>query len=380
MSASRPDRPARSRGGVPSIERLHSRAYRLPLPRPWGPDVPCVHLVVTEVVTSDGVVGTGFSWTPTIGVRAITSLLENEIRGVVLGAEAVPEVVWDRLWWHLHEAGGGGLTTMAMAALDIALWDARGKALDRSLVDLLGRRRHSVPVYGSGVNLHYPLDELVDQARRWVAAGCSAVKIKVGRDDLDEDVERVAAVRAVIGDRRRLMVDANQRWDLPTAVRAVRRLAAYDPAWVEEPLLSDDVPAYARLRASVDIPVACGENAYTVHQFRDLLVAGACDVTQPNIVRVGGITPFRRIADLAATFGVPVMPHLLPDLSGQLAMCLPRPAMVEDVDDASFAALGALARPSGVTIDGGVLRADTRPGHGLAFHLDHLEPVKELPG
>jgi L-alanine-DL-glutamate epimerase-like enolase superfamily enzyme len=228
------------------------------------------------------------------------------------------------------------------------------------------------------VNFHYPLEELREQARRWVAAGCRGVKIKVGRPDVAEDVERVAAVREVIGPHRQLMVDANQRWDLPTAMRAVRALARFDLHWVEEPLVADDLPALSRLHdAGLGVPIAVGENVYTAFQYRQLLASGAADVVQPNAVRVGGITPFLRIAHLARAASVPVAPHLLPDLSGQLALCLPDTTMVEDVEDASFAALGALAAPSGVTIADGVLRADTGPGHGLVFATGELE---ELPG
>ena len=156
--------------------------------------------------------------------------------------------------------------------------------------------------------------------------GYPAVKIKVGRPDLREDVERVAAVREVIGPDTLLMVDANQRWDLYRARRAADALAPYGLHWLEEPLPADDVAAHVELRRSAHVPIAVGENVYTVYGFRDLLTAGACDVVQPNVVRVGGITPFLRIAELARTFDVPVYPHLLPDLSGQLALSLPLPS------------------------------------------------------
>jgi L-alanine-DL-glutamate epimerase-like enolase superfamily enzyme len=171
----------------------------------------------------------------------------------------------------------------------------------------------------------------------------------------------------VIGPRRLLMVDANQLWDLPAARRAVRALAPYDIYWLEEPLPAEDFRGYATLRQSIDIPLAAGESLYTEAQFRELLLAGAIDFIQPNVCRVGGITPFLRIARLARQFSIPVMPHLLPDISGQLAMCLPLPALVEDIDEASFAALGALARPSGVQITGDALTADPAAGHGFTF-------------
>jgi L-alanine-DL-glutamate epimerase-like enolase superfamily enzyme len=358
----------------PKVVGFSCRAHVLPLARPWGLDRGALRLLVTQVRADDGSTGTGFSWTPTVGAHALRALLAHDLTTLVEGGPIEPEVVWDRLWAALHEGGGGGLTTMALAGVDIALWDLRAKRAGLALVDLLGRRRDAVQVYGSGVNRHYPLDELREQARRWVAAGHLAVKMKVGLPDLDEDVERVAVVREVIGAGRALMLDANQRWDLLRARRALRALRRFDPYWIEEPLLADDLAAHVELRRAIDVPVALGENVYTVQRFRELLVAGACDVVQPNVVRVGGITPFLRIAELARAFTVPVFPHLLIDLSGQLALCLPMAAMVEDVEDASFAAQGALAAPSGVEVVGGELRADTGPGHGLVFRED-LEPL-----
>jgi L-alanine-DL-glutamate epimerase-like enolase superfamily enzyme len=277
----------------------------------------------------------------------------------VIGLPAHPELVWDRLSAHLSEAGRSGIVPIALAGVDLALWDLR--CGERPLVEVLGARRESVPVYGSGINRHYPLEELRAQAARWVAAGYTAVKIKVGRPSLAEDVERVAAVREVIGPDRVLMIDANQRWDLHRARVALRALERYDLFWIEEPLPADDLAAQVELRRSIGTPVAVGENVATVHGFRDLLTAGACDVVQPNLVRVGGITPFLRIAELARAFGVPVYPHLLTELSGQLALALHHPAMVERVEDAALADLGLLASPLPVEITGPELRATGAP-------------------
>jgi len=351
-----------------------SKVYRLPMPRPWGPAVTCQYLIATTVQSSDGSTGQGFSWAVRAGAQAIAAMLDADCRPVAVGGPVAPGAAWDRLWWHLREAGGG-ITRLAMAAIDIGLWDLHAKAAGMSLADLLGRQRDQVPVYASGVNRHLTLDELEEQVRRWIAAGHTRVKIKVGLPSLDEDLERVAAVRRIIGPARPLMVDANQLWDMPTARRAARALSAFDIFWLEEPLPAEDIQAYARLRAAIDVPVAAGESLYTEAQFRDMLLAGACDYLQPNVCRVGGITPFLRIARLSRLFGIPVMPHLLPDISGQLALCLPLPGMVEDIDEGSFAALGALARPSGVVITGDSLRAQTPPGHGLSFATDTMAEV-----
>jgi L-alanine-DL-glutamate epimerase-like enolase superfamily enzyme len=356
------------------VTGVTSRAYRLPMPVPWGPDVTCQYLIAATVETSDGGSGQGFSWAVRAGAQAIQAMIGADCRPVAEGGPVAPAAAWDRLWWHLREAGGG-ITRLAMAAIDTGLWDLRARGAGLSLADLLGRQRDQVPVYASGVNRHLTLAELTEQVSRWVAAGHSRVKIKVGLPSLDEDLARVAAVRQVIGPGRLLMLDANQLWDLPAARRAARALSRFDIFWLEEPLPAEDTQAYARLRAAIDIPVAAGESLYTEAQFRDVLLAGAVDYLQPNVCRVGGITPFLRIARLARLFDVPVMPHLLPDISGQLALCLPLPGMVEDIDEGSFAALGALAKPSGVVITGDSLRAQTPPGHGLVFATDALEEV-----
>ena len=356
------------------VTRVTSKAYRLPMPRPWGPKVTCQYLIATTIHSGDGGTGQGFSWAVQAGAQAIRAMVEADCRPVAEGGPVAPVAAWDRMWWHLREAGGG-ITTLAMAAVDIGLWDLRAKAAGLGLADLLGRQRERVPVYASGVNRHLTLDELTEQVSRWIAAGHTRVKIKVGLPSLEEDLERVDAVRRIIGPGRLLMVDANQLWDLPTARRAAKALTAFDIFWLEEPLPAEDIQAYSRLRAAIDIPVAAGESLYTEAQFRDLLLADAVDYLQPNVCRVGGITPFLRIARLARTFGIPVMPHLLPDISGQLALCLPLPGMIEDIDEGSFAALGALAQPSGVVVTGDSLQAQTPPGHGLVFATDVLEEV-----
>ena len=220
------------------------------------------------------------------------------------------------------------------------------------------------------MNLHYTTDELLAQVQRWIDAGHHAVKIKVGRPSLAEDVDRVRAVRDLLGDDRRLMIDANQRWDLERATTAMQALEAFDPAWIEEPLRAEDLPGHVVLAGRTSVPIAVGENLHTRQRFDEFLQSGAAGVVQPNIVRVGGITPFRRIAAAALEHGVPLHPHLLPELSGQLALTLDGavgPVLVEDVEDAGFSDLGALTGPSPVRIANSRLTQTGSPGLGLLF-------------
>lgn len=350
-----------------TIARFDARPMRIALRRPWGPDVPSVGVVATHVVRDDGAEGWGFAWTPQIGLEAVTALLQHDVAAAAAGRDAAAGATWQGMWELLHEAGGGGLTTIALAGLDLALWDAEARARDVAVSHLIGRRAQRVRAYGSGVNLHYSLDELCAQVQRWVDAGFEAVKIKVGRPDLAEDVDRVAAVRSILGPRRDLMIDANQRWDLTRATRAIEALSAFDPAWIEEPLRADDLPGHAELAARIAVPIAVGENLHTAYRFAEFLDAGAAQIVQPNVVRVGGITPFLRIARLADDHGAALHPHLLPELSGQLALTLAGDPLVEDVEDAGFGALGALADPSPVRIADGTLTEIDHVGLGLRF-------------
>ncbi|MCM6762559.1 mandelate racemase/muconate lactonizing enzyme family protein [Rathayibacter sp. ZW T2_19] len=361
-----------------TIEAISVRSLSARMPRPWVPSAPDLHLVRVDVRDSDGCSGSGFSWTPTIGASAVAALLRDDVRRFALGREADPELLWPRLWEHLHEAGGGGITTIAMAGLDLALWDLRARSRGLGLPDLLGRRQERLPVYGSGVNLHYSEDELAEQVRRWLDRGLDAVKIKVGRPDLGEDVARVGVVRELLGPDRVLMIDANQRWDVDQAARAVGELARFDLDWIEEPLRADDTAGYRRLAERIDVRIALGENLHTVHRFREAMDDGYAGVVQPNVIRVGGITPFLAIAALADERGVVVAPHLLPDLSAQLAVAREQPTWVEDVEDAGFDALGVLAFPSPVRIDGATATVGTSLGLGLDLTAPHLD-LLEIP-
>jgi L-alanine-DL-glutamate epimerase-like enolase superfamily enzyme len=349
-----------------TIDEVRVRRIRIPLSRPWGADVRDLSVLEVAVTASDGTRGHGFSWTPTIGGRAVQALLEDDIVPFALGRPAEPSI-WQSVWERIHEAGGGGVTTIALAGLDLALWDLRGRREHRSVTDLLGRRHERQPVYGSGVNLHYPVEELVAQVERWVAVGYQAVKVKIGKPDLAEDLDRLAAVREVLGPDRGLMVDANQRWDLDTATRAAEALLPLGVRWLEEPLRADDLAAHRELKRRVPIAIAVGENIHTVHRFRDWLDAGVPDVVQPNVIRVGGITPVLAIADLARERGVELAPHLLPELSAQLAFALPETTWVEDVEDAGFAQLGALVEAPGLRIEDGWVTGGPPEGLGIRF-------------
>ncbi len=348
------------------IRSLTTRRLDVPLPRPWSPIVRSVAVIAVDVEDSSGAIGHGFSWVPAIGAGAVKAMIDEDIREFALGQPTDAERLWPKLWRHLHEVGSGGVTTIAMAGLDLALWDLAARRAGQSISAFLGERRHEVEVYMSGINFYYGIRDIRAQARRWARGGYSTVKLKVGRADIAHDVERVGAVRDAMGPDCRIMIDANQRWTLPQAVDALHKLDQFGLYWIEEPLRADDLNGYRALRQETDLPIAVGENLYTYYRFAEYVEAGVADVIQPNVVRVGGITPFRQIAALA-TGGVRIAPHLLTELSGQLALTFPEATLTEDADGADFTSLGLLADPSPVKIDGGRLRSRGEPGLGLRF-------------
>jgi L-alanine-DL-glutamate epimerase-like enolase superfamily enzyme len=350
------------------IEAVYTQLARLPLRGgAWQDaiqDVTHIELAVTDVTAETGLVGTGFAYTGGVGGRTLKAMLDHDIAPFVIGKVAAPRGLWHKCWHHLHNLGGGGVTTTALAALDIALWDLAAKEVDRSLVALLGQVRERILAYASGINLNKSEGQLVEQVQGWRAVGFQAFKIKVGKPEIEEDVERLTKVRAVAG-RLPVMVDANQGWDIGRAVRAIAALAPLSPYWVEEPLLADDVDGHARLRSLVRTPIALGENVYTLQQFNQFLARGGCDFVQADVVRVGGITPYLEIAALARAWGVPLAPHFMMELSGQLLCCLPNGHILENIDGGSLTDLGALAEL--IRIEDGHFTPPDRPGHGIVF-------------
>ena len=186
----------------------------------------------------------------------------------------------------------------------------------------------------------------------------------MGKPEIEEDVERLTKVRETAG-RLPVMVDANQGWDIGWAGRAIRAFEPLSPYWIEEPLLADDIDGHARLRPLVRTPFAIGENVYTLQQFSQFLTRGACDFVQVDVVRVGGITPYLEIAALARAFGVPLAPHFMMELSGQLLCCLPHGHILENIDGGSLTDLGALSEP--IRIEDGHFTPPDAPGHGILF-------------
>lgn len=356
------------------IDRIETQLASLPLlGGAWGDTihhVTHIEVIVTDVFTDNGLVGTGFSHTSGVGGTTIKALIERDLGPFVIGAEVSPRGLWHKSWKHIHDMGGGGVSTMALAALDIAYWDLIAKEVHKPLTAILGQCHDRMLAYASGINLNKSLDELVEQVQGWKANGFKAFKVKVGKPDVEEDVERLTKVKEITG-RLPLMVDANQGWDIAKATRAINAYEHLAPHWIEEPLLCDDLDGHARLRRLVRSPIAIGENVYTIQQFNQFLSRGACDFVQADIVRVGGITPYLDIAALARAWNVPLAPHFMMELTGQVLCCLPNAYILENIDGGSLSDLNALTEP--MRLVDGYFIPPNRIGHGIEFNRDYLK-------
>jgi L-alanine-DL-glutamate epimerase-like enolase superfamily enzyme len=279
-----------------------------------------VALLFAEIATEGGHEGFGFTYSLRTG-GAAQYAYAREMAPELLGEDPSDvQRLWDKLVWLGASVGRSGLGTQALAALDVALWDLKAKRASLPLAKLLGAHRDSVRCYNtSGGFLHTPLEQVLENAAASRERGIGGVKLKVGHPDHRVDLSRVAAVREHLGDAFPIMVDANQQWDRPAAQRMGRALEEFGLIWIEEPLDAYDSQGHAALAASLDTPIATGEMLTSVAEHAELIRAGSVDIIQPDAPRVGGITPFLRLAALAEHNRLQMAPHFIMEIHLHLA-------------------------------------------------------------
>lgn len=320
-----------------------------------------------RITDSDGATGTGYTYTIGHGGSSIVALLRDHLAPRLIGRDAdAIEAIWRDLFMLTHALSVGPLVALSLAAIDTALWDLRGRRLGMSLHKMAGGAQARIPVYTTeGGWLHLPPAALVDDAVAAEAQGFAGCKVKVGRPHLREDIARLSAVRAAVDHGFQIMTDANQGF---TVAEAIRRAGAFEAAsldlgWYEEPLPAEDVEGHVRLAAATRIPVAVGESLYHPAQFRDYLARGACSIVQVDVARIGGITPWLKVAHLAEAFNVPVCPHFLMELHLPLVCAVPNGAWLEHIPQ-----LDEIAE-SRVTVQEGYAAPPTEPGNGIGWDL-----------
>lgn len=351
------------------IASLGAALHRIELPKPLADSTHCTmthfELVLVRIRDDDGAEGTGFTYTVGAGGNAIQALIERNIGPLLFGAEAeLTEALWQKMWWHLHYGGRGGPTSLAISAVDIALWDLKARRFGTPLWRLLGGNDPAVQCYAGGIDLDLPIEQLLQQTDENLRRGFKAIKMKVGRPYLSEDVERVRAMRNHLGPNFPLMVDANMRWSVDQAVRAARAFAAFDLVWLEEPTIPDDVAGHARIVREGGLPIAAGENLHTLYEFKQMIEAGGVTYPEPDVTTCGGITVFMKVARLAEAFNLPLTTHGAHDLTVHLLAAVPNASYLEVH---GFGLDRYIAEP--LIIHEGCAIAPERSGHGIAFDL-----------
>ncbi|AWN48512.1 uroporphyrinogen decarboxylase [Methylobacterium terrae] len=361
---------------MPRIVSLEAGYYRVTLAVTLSDsmhgDMPAFELNTVRLRDADGAEGVGYTYTCGRNGAAIDAILRRDIPDQLVGQEADRiEHIWQRIWWGQHYGGRGGPTVLAQSAIDMALWDLKAKRLGQPLWTLLGGHDAKVPCYAGGIDLQLPLDQLLRQTDDNLAKGFRAIKMKVGRRKLSEDVERVRAMREHLGDGFPLMADANMRWSADEAIRAARAFQPFDLTWLEEPLIPDDVAGQARVVREGGLPIAAGENLRTLWDFKQLIAAGGVTYPEPDVTNCGGVTPFMKIAHLAEAFNLPVTSHGAHDVTVHLLAACPNRSYLEAH---GFGLDAYLAEP--LVIEEGFAVAPDRPGHGIAFDWRGLDAIR----
>ncbi|WP_102959474.1 mandelate racemase/muconate lactonizing enzyme family protein [Mangrovicella endophytica] len=322
---------------------------------------------IVRITDADGVTGTGYSYTIGTGGPSVMKLIERTLAPAILGREAEEiERIWRDLLFLTHATTVGAITAIAMAAIDTALWDLRCRRAGLPLHRLAGGAQGSVPLYTTeGGWLHLPEDALVEDALKAKAEGFGGAKLKVGRP-IHEDVARITAVREAVGPGFEIFTDANQAFAIDEAIRRARAYEPLDIGWLEEPLPADDIDGHLRLSRSTSLPIAVGESLYSPSHFREYLQRGACSVVQVDVGRIGGITPWLKVAHLAECFNVAVCPHFLMELHVSLCAAVPNARWVEYIPQLDE------ITTTGMRIDGGRAIPSEEPGLGIAWNSEAI--------
>lgn len=335
-------------------------------------------IVVVRVTLSNGVTGIGYSED---GVGATVKMIDGHLGRLCVGHNPfATEGLFEKLYRASIVYGRKGAAIEAISAIDIAVWDALGKTLEKPVYELLGGW-HGQPVkaYASKVQPDDDPAVVKRAAKDYVDRGYSAVKLNWpytdadGREGLIKNLRHVENVRSAIGDDIELMTDAYMGWDRPFATAMIKELRQFGVRWVEEPLIPDDIAGHAELKALREVPIATGEHEFTRYGFQQLIDADAADVLQPDVHRVGGITELRRVCQMASGASIEVIPHVYSAATLHVVLSQPNCRWIEHLTNPSFWGEGQRVDPLFVgepPVENGAPAFPTEPGIGLRVNTD----------
>ena len=356
------------------ITRLKTTLVEVPFDRPIKTalhDMRSIGCVLVELETDEGVIGESYSFTlNAVRLRALHEMILGFRHQVEGRSPYFVEAIWAGIWNEMNPIGHKGFSIAALSALDMACWDLIGKAANLPLHKIFGACREEVRTYASGgLWLSQSIETCLKEADEFINQGFRSMKIRLGSENIAEDVERVREIRNHVGDRVELLSDVNQALSAKQAIRLGRELEEFNLGWLEEPVAYHDLKGHAEVRAALTIPVATGETEYTRYGMRHIIEADAVDILMPDLQRIGGYTEFRRSAALAASHDIPVSSHMFTEHSLCIAASESNCISVEHMPWCS-----RLFNEE-MEIRGGNIVVPDRPGTGFTF--DRAE-VKKL--
>ena len=324
---------------------------------------------IVRITTDDGIVGTGYAYTVGTGGSAIVAMIRDDLAPALIGRDpSLVEQIWKDLFFHVHANAVGATVSLSLAAIDLALWDIRCQKAGEPLWRLAGGAQKRLPLYSTeGGWLNFTIEELVDGALQAKEQGFLGCKPKVGKPSAAEDVARLQAVREAVGPDFAVMVDANQAFTVSEAIRRARLFEPMDLAWFEEPMPAEDLRGHMRLSSSTSLPVAVGESIYHASHFREYLANDACSIVQVDVARIGGITPWLKVAHLAESFNISVCPHYLMEIHVSLCAAVPNAQWVEYIPQLTDLTTTAMR------IEDGHAYPPEAPGLGIAWDMSVIK-------